>query len=109
MGKELTVHVLFRFFKKSGKIEKTVTALGSAQLNMWAMLNTPKNRSCLVFERESGRLVFATEGTDYLPKVRNEKECAGETCKDYSSPLDILHGITDPRFDTEETEAAVNG
>ena len=29
MEKELTVHVLIRHFKKSDKIEKTITALGS--------------------------------------------------------------------------------
>ena len=98
---DLQVCVLFRASKKTGKIDTTMTALGKAQMQMWALTNTPKSKMCMVFERETGKLVFATYGTeDGFPKVTREKECKG-TCDDWGIPLSALHEITDERFDEE--------
>ena len=95
----LEVHVLFRFSKKSGAIDTTMTGMGSALMQMWALNNTTKTKSCLIFERESGKLVFATSGTnDGFPKVKKGDECKG-MCEDYGISLEMLHDIKDERFD----------
>ena len=99
---DLSVHVLFRFSKKTGEIDTTMTSLGSALLKMWALNNTPKTKACMVFERESGNIVFASYGTkDGFPKVKSGKDCEGQTCVEFGIPLEELHAITDDRFDSE--------
>lgn len=99
---DLSVCVLFRASKKSGKIDTTMTGMGSALMRMWALKNTPKTKMCMIFERESGKLIFATYGQDSgFPKVTKESECKG-TCDDWGIPLSALHEITDERFDNAE-------
>lgn len=97
---ELEVHVLFRGSKKTGKIDTQVTALGKAQLNMWALQNTTPSKMCLVFNRRTGELVFHTEGTkDGFPMVR--KYTSVPTCEDFGIALEDLHNVKDERFDGE--------
>lgn len=100
---DLQVHVLFRFSKKIGKIDTTMTGIGNALMQMWALKNTPKTKTCMIFERESGKLVFTTYGTDGgFPKVKKgEVQCEGKTCEDFGIPIDVLHDIQDDRFDKE--------
>ena len=99
MSNSLAVHVLFRCSKKSGKIDMTMTGMGSALMQMWALNNTPKTKSCLIFERESGKLVFATYGdASGFPKVKKGDECKG-MCEDYGISLEDLHDMKDERFD----------
>lgn len=101
----LTVHVLMRSSKKTGKVDMTMIGLGKAMLQLWALQNTPKTKSTMVFERESGRLVFKAVGDPSgFPKIFKDTKDAFllETCKDYGIPLETLHGITDPRFDKKE-------
>ena len=99
MSNSLAVHVLFRCSKKSGSVDTTMTGMGSALMQMWALKNTPKTKSCLIFERESGKLVFATYGdASGFPKVKNGDECKG-MCEDYGISLEDLHDIKDERFD----------
>lgn len=94
----LKVYVLFRFSNKTGKIDMTLTAMGNALLRIWSMNNTPSTKSCFIFERESGKLVFATLGGKDGWKAKSENECTG-TCDDYGIPLDELHAIKDDRWD----------
>lgn len=98
----LAIHVLFRFNRKSGKIDTTMTGMGSALMRMWALNNTTKTKGCIVCERESGKVVFATLGTESgFPKVKKEEDLHGQTCDDFGISLDDLHSITDDRFDKE--------
>lgn len=97
---DLAVHVLFRYSKKTGKIDTTLTGIGSALMQMWALKNTTKTKGCMIFNRETGKLVFATYGTsDGFPKVKKGEECEGRTCEDLGIPLKDLQEISDDRFD----------
>lgn len=98
MDGKLKVHVLFRFNKKSGKIDTTMTSLGYAMLQMWALQNTTKTKRCLIFERESGKLVFDCEGNSTgFPQVN--KYTTVQTCDDFGIPHNTLLEIKDDRFD----------
>ena len=102
MSNSLAVHVLFRCTKKSGKIDMTMTGMGSALMQMWALNNTPKSKACMIFERESGKLVFATYGTaNGFPKIQKGEGCKDQTCEDFGISLDDLHSFKDDRFDEE--------
>ena len=97
----LEIHVLFRFSQKTGKIDKVMTGMGSALMQMWALKNTPKTKGCMIFERETGRLIFSTMGQESgFPKVRKGEQCTG-VCDDYGIPIEELHKISDDRFDAE--------
>lgn len=97
----MEVYVLFRASKKTGKIDTTITAMVSSMLMLWAMQNTTSSKQCLVFERESGKLVYATSGTkDGFPEVRDARKHGDlGICEDYGIPLEALHKIKDDRFD----------
>lgn len=95
--KDFKVYVLFRFSKKTGKVDTQITALGNALMQMWALNNTTKTKSCIIVERDSGNVVFATQGTaDGFPKVK--KGDLG-SIEEYGIPLDVLKQIKDDRFD----------
>ena len=92
MNNNLAVHVLLRFGRKTG----TMTSLGSALLQMWALNHTTKTKSCVIVERDTGTVVFATQGTDGFPKVR--KGDLGSIEK-LGIPLEEIQSIKDDRFD----------
>jgi hypothetical protein len=93
----MDVHVLFRFSKKTGKIDTTMTGVTSALMKMWALQNTTKSKQTIIFNRETGACILSATGTaDGLPEI--EKGDLG-TCEDYNIPLDILQSIKDERFD----------
>ena len=95
---DLKIHVLMRFSKKTGVADKVMTALGTGMLQMWALQNTTKTKLCLIFERDTGKLVSATVGTpDGFPKVK--RKIGNETCEDYGIALKDLQAIKDDRFD----------
>lgn len=97
---DLQVHVLFRCSKKTGKVDTTITALGKAQLSMWALSNTTSSKMCLVFNRDTGKLVYHTEGVkDSLPTIVKHTEVP--TCEDFGISLADLQSIKDDRFDKE--------
>ena len=96
MANTLTVHVLFRFSQKTGKIDTTTTSLGKALLEMWALKNTTKTKGCIVVERDSGEVVFITRGTGDFPKVN--KGYLGNI-ENFGIPMDALQQIVDDRFD----------
>ena len=92
----MNVHVLFRFSKKTGNIDTTMTALGKAMLQMWALNNTTETKACIIAERDTGKVVFATQGTGDFPKAK--KGDLG-SIEEFGFPLEELQSITDDRFD----------
>ena len=96
MSNKLSLHVLFRFSQKTGKIDTTMTALGKGMLEMWALNNTTKTKGCIVVERDSGEVVFTTQGTADFPKVK--KGNLGNI-EDFGISMDDLKTIIDDRFD----------
>ena len=92
----MDVHVLFRFSKKTGKIDTTMTGVTSALMKMWAMNNTTKSKDTMIINRETGTVIFYAHGTPDMPKI--EKGDLGK-CTDYGIPLEMLQSITDNRFD----------
>ena len=96
MNTSLAVHVLFRFSKKTGKIDTTMTALGSGLLQIWALNNTPKTKGCLIVERDTGKVIFATQGTENMPQIKKGNLGSVE---DFVMSLEDLQTITDDRFD----------
>ena len=99
---ELKVCVLFRFSKKTGKVDQTMTGLGSAMMEFWALQNTPKTKACMIVERDTGRVLYLTQGTsDGFPKVKSvERDGEIGNAEDYGIPLDVLRNdFKDDRFD----------
>lgn len=95
--KELTVHILFRFNKKTGNVDTVMTSLGAAQLKLWALNHTTKTKGCVVVERNTGNVVFVTQGTEGFPKVK-EKDLS--TIDKYGIALEDVQAIRDDRFDS---------
>lgn len=75
---------LVLFTRRTGKIEKSFTALGHGLLTMWALQNTTKNKDSIVFDLETGMVHRYYEGTDDFPKVIKGTE---EHINDYCSGL----------------------
>lgn len=96
-GEKMELYILFRFSKRTGKVDTTMTGLGSALMQIWALNNTTKTKCCMIFERSSGKCVFITEGTGEFPKVKKGDNLG--TCEDYGITLHDLHSIKDERFD----------
>lgn len=61
-------YFLIRFIRKSGKIDKSMSGLSSAMLQLWALQNTTKTKDTLIFD-EDGIVDFYCEGTGDFPKV----------------------------------------
>ena len=99
---DLKVNVLFRFSKKTGKVDTVITGLGTGLMEMWCLRNTTKSKECLIVERDTGKVLFRAIGTaDGFPKAkRGSKEDLG-TCEDYGLPLEVVKSIKDERFDKE--------
>lgn len=91
----LDVHVLVQINKRTEKVEKIITALGKAMLNLYALQNTQETQITYVFERMSGKMVYACEGTEDFPNVLSELT----DCEDVGISLADLHNIKDDRFD----------
>ena len=93
-GNNFNVHILFRCSKRTGKIDTTMTGLGSALMRLWALQNTTSSKECLIFIRDTGELVFHIEGTkSNFPRfVKYWKKV---TCEDLGISLEVLHSIKD--------------
>ena len=97
--RKLQVHVLFRYSKKTGKIDTTLTGLGSALLRMWAMQNTTPSKGTLVINRETGAVILHIVGKkDGFPEINSN--CG--TCDEFGVSLEELQSIKDERFDNED-------
>lgn len=91
----MDVHVLFRFSKKTGKIDTTMTGITTALMQMWALQNTTKTKDTMIINQKTGAVIFYAHGTGDFPKV--EKENLG-TCDQYGIPLEVVQEIRDERF-----------
>lgn len=93
----MNVNVLFRFSKKTGKIDKTMTGLGTALMKMYALNNTPKSKNTMIIERDTGKVLFLAEGKENDWPTIKEDNLGNAT--EYGIPLEALQAITDDRFD----------
>ena len=76
-----------RFNKKTGKIDTTLTGLGNAMLQLWALQNTTKTKASIVFDLEERKPVMECVGTaDGFPEV----------CKD---PAEFQFEFPDEMYD----------
>ena len=99
---DLKMHVLFRFSKKTGKIDTTMTGLGNAMMKLWALNNTTKTKGCIIAERDTGVVVFTTSGTENFPKVKDATKHGDlGTIEDFGISVVVLQSIKDDRFDSE--------
>jgi hypothetical protein len=73
MGNVLEMHCLARFSRKTGRIDTTLEAMGSAMLKMWALNNCTKTKDIIIFSKETGNVVMYLEGTEGFPKVFEEE------------------------------------
>ena len=69
---------LVRYSKKTGKVDKAMTALGCGLLQLWGRQNTTKTKETAVFELDTGLIRARYSGTaDGFPKVERGIESAG--------------------------------
>lgn len=102
---DLKIHVLFRYSKKTGKIDTAMTELGNALMQMWALQNTTPSKNTMIVERDTGKVVFLAEGTNYgFPRIKkSDKEDLG-TVDEYGIPISAICEIKDERFDKDPEE-----
>lgn len=98
MANGLSVNVCIRASQKTGKVDKVMTGMGTALMKMWALNNTTKTKDTFIFERETGKCVFACRGTDGFPEIAEPKKLG--TCEDLGITLEQLQELgQDDRFD----------
>lgn len=96
---DMTVYVLLRSSKKTGKVDMCMTAITGGMLKLWAMQNTTKTKRTLIFDRGTGDCVMHVEGNaDGMPII-NKYTGEKVTCADFGLRLEDLQAITDDRFD----------
>lgn len=69
---EIKTNCLVRFARKSGKIDTTLEGLGTGMLRLWALQNTTKTKDTIIFEKDTGRVLYYYEGTSGFPKIDEE-------------------------------------
>ena len=85
---------LVRFIKKSGKIDLTMTALGRAMIEGWALMNTSKTKACVIVDIDERKVVSEYIGTpDGFPIIRKD-------------PDEFGYDLPEQLFDFFEEEAA---
>lgn len=67
---------LVRFSKKTGKIDTTMTAIGSGLIQLWGLQNTTKTKATVIVDIDERKVTAEYIGTeDGFPKVhKNEDE-----------------------------------
>lgn len=76
---ELKRYGLIRYSTKTGRADKALTGLGCGMLQMWGIQNTPKSKTSVVFELETGLIRSRYIGTkDGFPNVEHGIESKGE-------------------------------
>ena len=100
---KLKVHVLMRCSKRTGKVDTTMTGIGKALMQMWALQNTTRTKMTYIIERDSGNIVGIYIGKADLPTIKKSK-VPGDLgkCDDIGISLEVLHQIKDDRFDKED-------
>lgn len=66
---------LVRFSKKTGKIDTTMTAIGSGLIRLWALQNTTKTKACVIADIDERKVVYEYIGTAAgFPEIRKDPE-----------------------------------
>jgi len=100
---DMKLNVLFRYSKKTGKIDTTMTGMGDAMMRLWALQNTTPSKTALIVERDTGKVLYLIEGTKSgFPKLKDAKTEDLGTIDEYGIPLSEVKKIRDERFDKPE-------
>lgn len=91
---EMKVYVLFRFSKKTGRIDTTMTGATPAMMKLWALSKTTKTKRTIIIKQDTGNIIFDACGTENFPKI---KENVGN-CENYGISLALVKSIVDDRF-----------
>lgn len=94
----MTVYVLLRSSKKTGRVDKCMTGIVKSMMQLWAMQNTTKTKRTLIFDRATGDCIMHVEGNDGYPII-NKYTGEKVTCADFGIAHEDLQAITDDRFD----------
>lgn len=64
---------LVRFSKTTGKVDKTMTAMGKGLIQLWALQNTTKTKACVIADINERKVISEYVGTaDGFPKIRKD-------------------------------------
>ena len=70
---------LVRFSTKTGRVDTALTGLGYGVLQFWGLQNTPRTKTTVIFELETGLIRTRYTGRkDGFPEVERAIESAGE-------------------------------
>ena len=76
---DLIKYGLVRYSTKTGRVDKALTGRGCGLLQLWGLQNTPRTKTTVVFELETGLIRSRYTGTaDGFPEVERAIESAGE-------------------------------
>ena len=75
---DLKTYYLVRFNRRTGKIDKTMSALGKGLIQYWALMNTQKKSQDTVIFDEDGWIVAYYTGTGDFPEVQKFGENEGD-------------------------------
>lgn len=61
---------LVRFNKRTGKIDKIMTAIGKGMIKLWGLQNTEKGTACIVVDIDERQIIVEYIGTNNgLPEI----------------------------------------
>lgn len=79
MENKLKWYGLVRYSKRTGKIDKSITGLGTGLMQLWALQNTTSSKQTTIFELETGIITSEYIGTkDGFPEVFRNLEQQGQ-------------------------------
>ena len=73
-------YAIFRFSKKTGKVDTTLSCGAFALAKLYALQNTTATKNTIVIDAESGNVVFVVSGRkDAFPKVCESPKIKAES------------------------------
>lgn len=70
---ELKQHVLICYKKANGAVDKMLEGISPATLKLWALQNTTSSKASLIFERDTGKVIYHVIGKrNSMPEVQQE-------------------------------------
>lgn len=68
---ELKQHVLICYKKANGSVDEILDGLGCGMLKMWALQNTTSSKASLIFEKDTGKVIYHVTGKrNSIPEVQ---------------------------------------
>ena len=90
--------ILLRASKKTGKVDTTLTAIGSGLLSVWALKNCTKSKMILIIDSDTGEVIYFMQGNPNsdFPQVKSLKK-DGDLgfCEEYGIPLSMIKSIAE--------------